>query len=55
MELGKFLDFLVSQKGIEANPKKVKVILKMRSPKDRKDIQSLVGKVAVLIRLILKA
>ena len=38
VESGKFLGFLVSQRGIEANPKKVKVILKMRSPKDCKDI-----------------
>ena len=55
MESGKFLGFLVSQKGIEANPKKVKVILKMRSLKDRKDIQSLAGKVAALSKFILKA
>ena len=27
--LGKFLDFMVSQRGIEANPKKVKAILEM--------------------------
>ena len=38
VESGKILGFLVSQRGIEANPKKVEVILKMRSPKGLKDI-----------------
>ena len=30
---GKFLGFLVSQRGIKANPKKVKAIFEMSSPK----------------------
>ena len=30
---GKFLGFMVSQKGIEANPEKVRAILDMASPK----------------------
>lgn len=30
---GKFLGFMVLQRGIEANPEKVKVILEMQSPR----------------------
>ena len=55
VESGKFLGFLVSQMGIEANLKKVEVIPKMRSPKDLKDVQSLAGKVTALSRFILKS
>ena len=37
---GKFLGFMVSQRGIiEANPKKVKAILEMSSPKTVKEVQ----------------
>ena len=35
---GKFLGFMVSQRGIEANPKKVKAILEMSSPKTIKEV-----------------
>ena len=31
--LGKFLEYMVSQRGIEANPEKVRAILNMTSPK----------------------
>ena len=37
----KFLDFMVSQRGIEANPEKVKVILDMASPRTVKEVQRL--------------
>ena len=30
---GNFLGFLVSQRGIEANPEKIKAILEMKSPR----------------------
>ena len=52
---GKFLGFMVSQRGIEANPKKVKAILKISSPRTIKEVQSLIGKVAALNRFISKA
>ena len=51
----KFLGFMVSQKGIKANPKKVKAILEMSSPKIVKEVQSLTGKVATLNRFVSKA
>ena len=46
---------MVSQRGIEANPKKVKAILKISSPRTIKEVQSLIGKVAALNRFISKA
>ena len=36
--LGKFLDFMVSQRGIKANPDKIKAILEMQPPKTTKEI-----------------
>ena len=41
--------------GIKANPEKVEVILKMRSSKNLKDVQSLARKVAALSRFISKS
>ena len=35
---GKFLGFMVSQQGIEANLEKVKAILKMTSPRNIKEV-----------------
>ena len=52
---GKFLGFIVSQRGIEANPKKVRAILEMRSPRTTKEVQSLTGRVAALNRFVSKA
>ena len=40
---GKFLSFMVSQKGIEANPNKIQAILNMQPQKNIKDVQSLIG------------
>ena len=36
--LGKFLEFMLSQRGIEASPEKVRVILDMASPKTIKEV-----------------
>ena len=55
VSLGKFLRFMVSQRGIEANPEKVKAILEMSSPKTVKEVQSLTGRVAALNRFVSKA
>ena len=52
VEAGKFLGFMVSQRGIEINPEKIQAILEMTSPKSVKDIQRLVGRVAALNRFI---
>ena len=39
----KFLGFIVSQQGIEANPEKVKAILDMTTPRSVKEVQRLRG------------
>ena len=49
---GKFLGFMVSQRGIEANLDKVKATIEVKSPKIVKEVQSLTGKVAGLNRFI---
>ncbi|XP_068312544.1 uncharacterized protein [Pyrus communis] len=54
-ELLSFIDVYSGQRGIEANPKKIKAILNMKEPVTSKDIQSLTSKVAALTRLISKA
>uniref|UniRef100_A0A2N9EFD4 Reverse transcriptase domain-containing protein n=1 Tax=Fagus sylvatica TaxID=28930 RepID=A0A2N9EFD4_FAGSY len=49
---GKFLGFMVSQRGIEANPDKIKVILEMTRPRTVKEVPSLTGRVAALNRFV---
>ena len=50
---GKFLDFIVNNRGIEANPDKIKVVLDMLPPSNIKDIQCLTGRIAALSRFVL--
>ena len=45
---GKLLGFLVSHRGIEANPAKIKAIEAMRPPGHIKDVQKLIGSLAAL-------
>jgi hypothetical protein len=52
VSVGKLLGFLVSYRGIEANPEKIKAIEVMRPPARIKDIQNLVGSLATLSRFI---
>ncbi|XP_056691831.1 uncharacterized protein [Spinacia oleracea] len=52
---GKFLGFLVSERGIDANPEKVEAILNLPEPKNIRDIQRLTGKMAALTRFISKS
>ena len=52
---GKFLGFMVSQRGIEANSEKVQAILDMTSPKTVKEVQKLTGRIVTLNRFIFKA
>jgi hypothetical protein len=49
---GKLLGFLVSYRGIEANPEKIKAIEAMRPPARTKDVQKLMGSLAALSRFI---
>ena len=52
--LGKLLGFMVSQRGIEANPEKVRAILDMASPKTIKEVYKLIGRMVALNRFISK-
>ena len=52
---GKFLGFIVSQRGIEVNLEKVRAILELKPPRTVKVVQSLNGKVAALNRFVSKA
>ena len=52
---GKFLQFMVSEKGIEANLEKVRAILEMASPRTVKEVQKLIGRIVTLNRFVLKA
>lgn len=38
VSIGKFLGFMVSQRGIEANPEKVEAIMHMESPRSVKEV-----------------
>ena len=51
---GKFLGFLVSQRGIEANPEKIQAVIDMQPPRTIKDVQRLTGRLAALRRFISK-
>ena len=55
VSFGKFLGFMVSHKGIEANPNKIQAILNMEPPRNIKEVQSLTGLVAALNRFVSKA
>ena len=52
---GKFLGFMVSQRGIEANPDKIRAIIEMAPPRNVKEVQSLNGKIAALNRFVSRA
>ena len=52
---GKFLGFMVSQRGIKVNPDKIQAIMKMEPPRNIKEVQSLNGKIAALNRFVSRA
>ena len=52
---GKFLGFMVSQRGIEANPDKIRAIVEMAPPRNVKEVQSLNSKVVALKRFVSRA
>ena len=49
---GKLLGFLVSNRGIEANPEKIKAITSLAKPACINDVQRLPGRIAALSRFI---
>ena len=52
---GKFLGFIVNNRGIEVNPDKIKAVLDMLPPSYVKDIQCLTGRIAALSRFVSRA
>ena len=48
----RFLGFMVTQRGIEANPAQLKAILQSPAPSSKKGIQQLTGRLAALKRFI---
>ncbi|GJZ73635.1 reverse transcriptase domain-containing protein [Tanacetum coccineum] len=51
---GMFLGHIVNMKGIKACPEKAKAVIKLKSPKTLKEVQSLNGKLASLSRFLSK-
>nr|KYP72966.1 Pro-Pol polyprotein [Cajanus cajan] len=49
---GKFLGFMLSNRGIEANPDKCQAILEMKSPGTLKEVQKLAGRLTSLSRFL---
>jgi len=52
VEGGKFLGFMLTHRGIEANPDKCKAITEMRSPKNLKEVQQLLCQLTTLSRFV---
>jgi hypothetical protein len=53
--LGKFLGFMVTQRGIEANPDQISAIVNLKPPKSVCEVQRLSGMAAALNRFIFKS
>nr|ABA96696.1 retrotransposon protein, putative, Ty3-gypsy subclass [Oryza sativa Japonica Group] len=52
---GKLLGFLVSKRGIEANPEKIDAIQQMKPPSSVREVQKLTDRIAALSRFLSKA
>ncbi|KAL2228768.1 UNVERIFIED_CONTAM: Retrovirus-related Pol polyprotein from transposon, partial [Sesamum indicum] len=52
---GKFLGYMVSERGIKANPEKIQAIMQLGSPKLVKDVQKLTGKFVAFNRFIARS
>ncbi|WCJ21232.1 Retrovirus-related Pol polyprotein from transposon 412 [Euphorbia peplus] len=52
INIGKFLGFMISKRGIEANPDKIKAIIDLQPPKSVREVQVLNGKINALGRFI---
>ncbi|XP_024010428.1 uncharacterized protein LOC112085447 [Eutrema salsugineum] len=49
---GDFLGYIVTERGIEANPKQISAVLDLPSPTSRREVQKLTGRIAALNRFI---
>ncbi|XP_073138059.1 uncharacterized protein [Henckelia pumila] len=52
---GKFLGFMVTERGIEVNSEKVKLLQEMPSPTSIKEVQRLTGRITALARFIARS
>ncbi|RDX65830.1 Retrovirus-related Pol polyprotein from transposon 17.6, partial [Mucuna pruriens] len=52
VQAGKFLGYMLTERGIEANPEKCEAIIKMRSPQNVREVQQLMGRITALSRFI---
>ncbi|KAJ4790334.1 Pol-polyprotein [Rhynchospora pubera] len=52
---GKFLGYIVSERGIEVHPSKCRAIIDMEAPKTVKEVQELTGRIAALNRFIARS
>ena len=52
---GKFLGFMVSQRGIEVNSERIWTIMELEPPRTVKEVQGLNGKIAALNMFVLRA
>ena len=48
VDRGKFFGFMLTQRGIEANPEKCKAIIEMCSPTTIKEVQRLIGRLTAI-------
>ncbi|KAL0458423.1 UNVERIFIED_CONTAM: hypothetical protein Slati_0469500 [Sesamum latifolium] len=55
VSVGRFLGFMVTRRGIEANPDKIKAILDMGPPTNINEVQRLTGRIAALSQFISKS
>ena len=54
VDRGKFLGFMLTQRGIEVNPEKCRAIIVMRSPTTIKEVQRLIGRLTAISRFLPK-
>ena len=54
VEAGKFLGYLISTRGIKANPDQIEVVNRLKPPSNPKEVQVLTGMLAALNRFISK-
>ena len=52
---GEFLGYIVTYRGIEANQKQINPLIERASPKNKREVQRLTGRVVTLNRFILRS
>ncbi|RDY13114.1 Retrovirus-related Pol polyprotein from transposon 17.6, partial [Mucuna pruriens] len=52
VKAGKFLGFMLTRRGIEANPEKCNTVIIMRSPRSVKEVQQLAGRIMTILRFL---